>query len=78
MYFEMLYCYANCIKTRISVSTSTCSFKMISKCTNQDKVWISKTYHYINVKYHMYTLSSNQHLRLIMVYVVKIEDKKDS
>ena len=73
----MLYCYANCIKTCISVSTRTCSFKMISKCTNQDKVWISKTYTTL-LKYHMYTLSSNQHLRLIMVYVVKIEDKKDS
>ena len=75
----MFDCYADCIKTHISVSASTCSFKMISKCTNQDKVWLSKTYTtLIILKYHMYTLSSNQHLRVIMVYVVKIEEKKDS
>lgn len=56
MYFEMLYCYANCIKTRISVSTRTCSFKMISKCTNQDKVSISKTYTTLIEISHVHTI----------------------
>ena len=52
----MLDCYADCMKTHISVSTSTCSFKMISKCTNQDKVWISKTYTTLIEISHVHTI----------------------